>query len=168
MRSVTLTSWTTLLGRSPSNRARSPRQAARPSPARTPRVPSGRPVRAVLAAGTLAALTAATAAPAVAASGMPGNGGAFELTAHSPAAAAHYAPTFTGNGLLGVRVPAAGQGYAGGTVPADSELAGFYAKPTKPAKASDGVQQRANIPTWSTLTFADGGRPVSLSTGTHT
>src|SRR5581483_8062739 len=52
-----------------------------------------------------------------------------------------YAPTFTGNGMLGVRVPATGQGYAGGSVPALSELAGFYAQP--PGK----VQQRANIPT---------------------
>src|SRR6201986_2460171 len=94
--------------------------------------------------------------------------GSFVLTATNPATKAGYAPTFTGNGLLGVRVPATGQGFAGGTVPAQSELAGFYAKPTKPAKASDGVQQRANIPTWSTLTFADGGQPFSLSSGTTT
>jgi hypothetical protein len=58
-----------------------------------------------------------------------------------------------------VRVPATGQGYAGGTVPAQSELAGFYAKPTKPKSEGDAAQQRANIPTWSTLTFADGGQP---------
>ena len=92
--------------------------------------------------------------------------GSFVLTATNPATASGYAPTFTGNGLLGVRVPATGQGYAGGTVPAQSELAGFYAKPTKPATAGDAVQQRANIPTWSTLTFADGGQPFSLSAGT--
>jgi trehalose/maltose hydrolase-like predicted phosphorylase len=113
-------------------------------------------MRALLAAGTLAALTAATAPAALAASGMPGNGGAFELTARSPAAAAHYAPTFTGNGLLGVRVPAAGQGYAGGTVPADSELAGFYAHPSH-ATAPERVQQRANLPTWSTLSLSVAG-----------
>jgi trehalose/maltose hydrolase-like predicted phosphorylase len=93
--------------------------------------------------------------------------GSFVLTATKPAASG-YAPTFTGNGLLGVRVPATGQGYAGGTVPAQSELAGFYAKPAKPKSASDAVQQRANIPTWSTLTFADGGQPFSLSAGTTT
>ena len=85
------------------------------------------------------------------------------LTATNPTTASGYAPTFTGNGLLGVRVPATGQGYAGGTVPAQSELAGFYAKPTKPKKNSDAVQQRANIPTWSTLTFADGGHAFSPS-----
>ncbi len=94
--------------------------------------------------------------------------GSFVLTANTPTTASGYAPTFTGNGLLGVRVPATGQGYAGGTVPAQSELAGFYAKPTKPASVGEAVQQRANIPTWSTLTFADGGRPFSLSTGTTT
>ncbi len=70
-----------------------------------------------------------------------------------------YSPTFTGNGRIGVRVPATGQGYAGGTVPAQSELAGFYAQPP------GGVQQRANTPTWSTLNFVDGGTPFSLSSG---
>ena len=94
--------------------------------------------------------------------------GSFTLTATNPATKAGYAPTFTGNGLLGVRVPPTGQGYAAGTVPAQSELAGFYAKPTKPASVSDGVQQRANIPTWSTLTFADGGQAFSLTKGTTT
>ncbi len=94
--------------------------------------------------------------------------GSFVLTATSTAPGSRYAPTFTGNGLLGVRVPATGQGYAGGTVSAQSELAGFYAKPTQPTSDSDAVQQRANIPTWSTLTFADGGQPFSLSAGTTT
>jgi trehalose/maltose hydrolase-like predicted phosphorylase len=73
-----------------------------------------------------------------------------------------YAPTFTGNGMLGVRVPATGQGYAGGSVPAQSELAGFYAQPP------GDVQQRANIPTWSTLAFIDGGTAFSLDKGTVT
>jgi trehalose/maltose hydrolase-like predicted phosphorylase len=111
-------------------------------------------VRATLLAGALIALTAAPAAAAE--SGMPANGGAFVLTARGPATAAHYAPTFTGNGLLGVRVPAAGQGYAAGTVPADSELAGFYAHPSH-ATAPERVQQRANLPTWSTLSLSVAG-----------
>jgi trehalose/maltose hydrolase-like predicted phosphorylase len=81
--------------------------------------------------------------------------GAFVLTAAAPDAT--YSPTFTGNGVLGVRVPPAGQGYAAGTVPAQSELAGFYAQPP------GAVQQRANIPTWSTLTFSDGGQSFSPS-----
>ena len=107
-------------------------------------------------------LAAATGAGTAQAAGLPGNSGSFRLTARSTTAASGYAPTFTGNGLLGVRVPAAGQGYAGGNVPAQSELAGFYAKPST-GKASERVQQRANIPTWSTLTFADGGHTFSPS-----
>jgi trehalose/maltose hydrolase-like predicted phosphorylase len=91
----------------------------------------------------------------------PGAAGTYVLTATDPGSPS-YAPTFTGNGMLGVRVPADGQGYAGGSVPAQSELAGFYAQPP------GGVQQRANIPTWSTLTFSDGGQPFSLSTGQTT
>jgi trehalose/maltose hydrolase-like predicted phosphorylase len=96
------------------------------------------------------------------AAGAATNSGSFVLTAkstHPP-----YSPTFTGNGLLGIRVPPAGAGYAGGTVPAQSELAGFYAKPDK-AKAPQHVQQRANIPTWSTLSFSDGGATYSPKTG---
>ncbi|MFZ0388017.1 MAG: hypothetical protein WAL22_20305, partial [Solirubrobacteraceae bacterium] len=109
-----------------------------------------------LSAGAGAGVGVASAA------GLPGNSGSFTLTARSTTAASGYAPTFTGNGLLGVRVPAAGQGYAAGTVPAQSELAGFYAKPST-GTASERVQQRANIPTWSTLTFADDGHAFSPS-----
>ncbi len=72
-----------------------------------------------------------------------------------------YAPTFTGNGELGVRVPPEGQGYSGGSVPTQSELAGFYAQPP------GGVQERANIPTWSTLGYSDEGQTFTLSNG-HT
>src|SRR5215472_4168075 len=115
-----------------------------------------RVLRLVCVTGAVMALGASSAAAS----------GSFVLSATKPATSAGYAPTFTGNGLLGVRVPPTGQGYAGGTVPAQSELAGFYAKPSKPKTASDAVQQRANIPTWSTLTFADGGQPFSLKTGT--
>jgi trehalose/maltose hydrolase-like predicted phosphorylase len=93
------------------------------------------------------ALAALLALPAAAGAKSGGN---FSLTATSTGST--YAPTFTGNGLLGVRVPPAGQGYAKGTVPAQSELAGFYAQP------KGDVQQRINTPTWSTLTFADGGK----------
>jgi trehalose/maltose hydrolase-like predicted phosphorylase len=70
-----------------------------------------------------------------------------------------YAPTFTGNGNIGLRVPPAGQGYAGGSVPTDFTLAGFY------AQAPGQVQQRANLPAWSGLAFADGGQDFSVTTG---
>jgi trehalose/maltose hydrolase-like predicted phosphorylase len=118
--------------------------------------------RARWVAGVVAVGLIAVAAPRVAAA-MPGNSGAFVLTATSTRSP--YAPTFTGNGLLGIRVPATGEGYAGGTVPAQSELAGFYAKPAKAPKASELVQQRANIPTWSTLSFSDAGATFSPKVG---
>ncbi len=107
-----------------------------------------------------AMLALATATPAAVAS----PGGSYVLTATTDRGAT-YAPTFTGNGFLGVRVPASGQGYAGGTVPSQSELAGFYAKPTNPKTVSDSVQQRANIPTWSTLLFGDGSQTFSSTSG---
>jgi trehalose/maltose hydrolase-like predicted phosphorylase len=114
-------------------------------------------VRRLLRAVGIGAVSIMLSAPgAGAAQAAPS--GSFVLTAGSPDSS--YSPTFTGDGLLGVRVPAGGQGYAPGDVPAQSELAGFYAQPP------GDVQQRANIPTWSTLTFAVGGQTFSLSDGT--
>lgn len=110
-------------------------------------------VSAIAGALALALASAAQAAP-------PPTAGSFVLTAASPGG--NYAPTFTGNGMLGVRVPPSGQGYAGGTVPAQSELAGFYAKVSGDPKPGNNVQQRANIPTWSTLTFTDGGHSFAV------
>jgi trehalose/maltose hydrolase-like predicted phosphorylase len=110
-----------------------------------------------------AVLLLTTASAAAAAS--PGGNYVLTATTHRGPT---YAPTFTGNGFIGVRVPASGQGYAGGTIPSQSELAGFYAKPTRPKQASDAVQQRANIPTWSTLLFGDGSEAFSTKTGTTT
>ena len=95
---------------------------------------------------------------AVAGAADPGGGtGSYVLTATDDGAT--YAPTFTGNAELGVRVPSDGQGYAGGAVTTPSELAGFYAEP------AGEVQRRANIPTWSTLTFSDGGQSFNLAEG---
>ncbi len=113
------------------------------------------------------AIGSASTSPAGQATGaLPGQAtGSFVLTATAPTAAAHYAPTFTGNGRLGIRVPASGQGYEGGSVPTQAELAGYYAKPTHPPNASESVQQRASIPDWSALKFNVGGKTFSLSTG---
>lgn len=91
---------------------------------------------------------------------VPNTVSSYVLTAINPGA--HYAPTFTGNGYLGVRIPPAGQGYAEGSVPAESEVAGFYAQ--RPGQ----IQQRASIPTWSTLIFDDDGQPFSPRTGQAT
>jgi trehalose/maltose hydrolase-like predicted phosphorylase len=111
-------------------------------------------------------VTSLATVPATAEATAEASTGSYLLTATQPTGS--YAPTFTGNGYLGVRVPAAGQGYAAGTVPAQSELAGFYAQP--PGQ----VQERANIPTWSTLTVGDAGpttgwrQRLNLHTGTIT
>lgn len=104
-------------------------------------------------AGALLFLSAAQAA-------APAGAGSFVLTANNPGGT--YAPTFTGNGMLGVRVPPSGQGYAAGTVPAQSELAGFYGQVSNDPKPADDVQQRANIPTWSTLTFGENGNTFAV------
>ena len=116
---------------------------------------------ALVAAGCGAAATPppGSTVNGIAGADPAGGTGSFVLTATDTGPA--YAPTFTGNGELGVRVPPTGQGYAAGTVPTQSELAGFYAQPP------GGIQQRANIPTWSTLTFSDGGTAFALSSG-HT
>jgi trehalose/maltose hydrolase-like predicted phosphorylase len=115
-------------------------------------------IRVAAVAGAL--VFASTAHAAAAAPAAPAGAGSFVLTANSTGGS--YAPTFTGNGMLGVRVPPSGQGYAGGTVPAQSELAGFYGQVTNDPKPANDVQQRANIPTWSTLTFSDGGQQFAV------
>jgi trehalose/maltose hydrolase-like predicted phosphorylase len=109
---------------------------------------------------TVLALGGALVLPAAAQAAPAASAGAFVLTATTPGGT--YAPTFTGNGMLGVRVPPSGQGYAGGSVPAQSELAGFYAQVSGSPKQSDNVQQRANIPTWSTLTFSENGQTFTV------
>ena len=112
----------------------------------------------VLAFGAVIATEQAGEASAAAIALDPAGGtGSFLLTATNTGPT--YAPTFTGNGELGVRVPPQGQGYEGGAVPTQSELAGFY------AQAPGQVQQRANIPTWSTLTFSEAGQAFSLTLG---
>src|SRR5690348_824967 len=93
--------------------------------ARTTNPPSARCAGRGRRRGGAAAL--APSAPALAARpAAPGTGsaagpGSYVLTATSTDG--NYAPTFTGNGYLGVRVPPTGQGYAGGSVPAESTLA---------------------------------------------
>ena len=57
-------------------------------------------IRLAAIAGSLALVFASTAQAA-----PPASAGSFVLTANSPGGT--YAPTFTGNGMLGVRVPPA-------------------------------------------------------------
>ncbi|MEU1630577.1 ricin-type beta-trefoil lectin domain protein [Streptomyces sp. NPDC020096] len=59
----------------------------------------------------------------------------------------NYAPAFVGNGYLASRVPAAGEGFSPGAVLIQSNLAGFYARP------SGSYEQRASLPNWTALGF---------------
>ncbi|MFI6929652.1 glycosyl hydrolase family 65 protein [Streptomyces sp. NPDC050287] len=63
----------------------------------------------------------------------------------------NYAPTFVGNGYLAARVPAAGHGYGSTPIATQSELAGFYGAPW------EGAEERASLPTWTTLGFGGSG-----------
>src|SRR5664279_1374649 len=110
-----------------------------------------------LAGGAWCAALLANPSTVDAAADPAGGTGSYLLTATNTASA--YAPTFTGNGELGIRVPPSGPGDAIGNVPGQSELAGFYAQPVGE------VQQRANLPTWSTLTYSDGGQPFTMAKG---
>ncbi len=123
--------------------------------ARKWRKPGSAGARAASALAALALIAAFVLPAAAGAATSAERGSAYKLTATSTGS--NYAPTFTGDGVLGVRVPPQGQGYAAGTVPALSELAGFYAQP------KGEVQQRANIPTWSTLVFGEGGKAFDPS-----
>src|ERR1700677_2959460 len=121
-----------------------------------------RVTRRVMILGLFVASGALVTLPPTAASGSvtrraPLTTGSYLLAATNTGPT--YEPTFTGNGELGLRVPPDGQGYAGGAVPTASELAGFYSEPP------GAIQQRADIPTWSTLTFADGGTAFSTTSG---
>ena len=103
----------------------------------------------------LALTMASTPAPAAQAPASSG----WQLTARDYAP--DYAPTFLGNGYLGERIPAAGMGYGATPVSTDSQLAGFY------AQLPGYTEQRADIPTWSTLAFSDGsGTYGRLPSGT--
>jgi trehalose/maltose hydrolase-like predicted phosphorylase len=106
--------------------------------------------------GLAVALLLAGVAPASAAPGGSGHavGGSAKNTSgwvlRTTDTSSNYTPTFIGNGYLSARVPAAGEGFSTTPVVTQSELAGFYAKP------SGSIEQRASLPTWTTLGFGDG------------
>ena len=81
---------------------------------------------------------------------------------------------FTGNGYIGIRVPAAGMGYLGelgkvgwplGTERITSSIAaGVFAKTADGTFYEEAKQAIALIPTWSTLTFGDSSGFYSAAT----
>ncbi|MEU2655773.1 glycosyl hydrolase family 65 protein [Streptomyces sp. NPDC007325] len=62
---------------------------------------------------------------------------------------ADYHPTFTGNGYLAARVPAAGNGFAEAPIRTQFHVAGLYAQ--KPGEWS----RKAGLPAWTTLDVGD-------------
>src|SRR5579883_650377 len=104
------------------------------------------PLRRTAALLVAAVLGGAAVPPARTAPLVPAGPG-WLLSTTDPA---NQAPPFLGNGYLGRRVPAAGTGDAVGPVPTETQLAGFF------AQGPGNVQQRADIPTWSTLALSDG------------
>ncbi|WP_431875353.1 glycosyl hydrolase family 65 protein [Amycolatopsis sacchari] len=85
------------------------------------------------------------AAPA---SATPARDDGWVLSTNDPSK--NYSPTFVGNGYLGARVPAEGHGYSSKPIVTQSQLAGFYGAP------SAGQEERAGLPTWTTLGFGRG------------
>jgi trehalose/maltose hydrolase-like predicted phosphorylase len=115
-----------------------------------------RPVRRALYAftGLALALLFLGAAPASAtpassrADGPAGSTSGWVLSTTDTSS--NYSPTFVGNGYLSARVPSAGEGYSSTPVVTQSELAGFY------GKVPGSFEQKASLPTWTTLGFGDG------------
>ncbi len=128
-------------------------------------------VLAVLAGG--AAASGAAASGAAASGATTSTAGAAPAALDGPAAGSGwtlsttdtgtgYSPTFLGNGYFAGRIPAAGTGYSTTPIEAASQLAGLY------AHAPGQVDQRANIPTWSTLAFSDGSGTYGQLPGSST
>ncbi|KRV49246.1 hypothetical protein AQ490_03320 [Wenjunlia vitaminophila] len=70
------------------------------------------------------------------------------LATHDPLR--RYLPTFTGNGYLGARVPAAGNGFAESPIRTQFHVVGLYT--THPGEWS----RKATLPAWTTLDVGDG------------
>ncbi|MFJ1768081.1 glycosyl hydrolase family 65 protein [Amycolatopsis sp. NPDC088138] len=101
-------------------------------------------------------LLASTAVPAVAAPAPQPSGGGDGWVLSTTDPAKNYSPTFVGNGYLGARVPAEGHGYSSKPIVTQSQLAGFYGAP------SAGQEERAGLPTWTTLGFGRGSDVYGL------
>lgn len=115
----------------------------------------GQPRVARIALVLATALVAVAVAPAGAYAGTagqpaPAQGPGWTLSTDS--SKGDYNPPFIGNGYLGERIPADGAGYAARPVETQSQVAGFYAK----ASEAYPREERASVPTWSTLNVSDG------------
>ena len=125
-------------------------------------------VRLLACAGVAFAAVAGGGRGRSPAAAQPAGTGAYVRTATSPTpqpATRRPSPATAGSGSASRRP---GRATPAARCPSQAELAGFYAKPVTPAKASESPQQRANIPTWSALAFSDGGQAFSLTRGRTT
>ena len=104
-------------------------------------------IRLALSCVTLGALAAPAPASSVPVP-VPDQDNGWVLS--TTGTATNYSPTFVGNGYLAARVPAAGEGYGSTPIVTQSELAGFY------AQAPGQYEQRASLPSWTTLGFGRG------------
>ncbi len=112
--------------------------------------------------GFIVGTTALTVTPASATTIDPtfadptGGSGSYLLTATNPGDT--YAPTFTGNGELGIRVPPTGQGYAGGRC--RPRRSSPVSTPSRRAECSRGPTCRPGRPhllgRWSTILAGNG------------
>ncbi|MFC8731174.1 discoidin domain-containing protein [Luteimicrobium sp. NPDC057192] len=105
------------------------------------------PVALAATVALAASFGASAVAPADATSAGPTDHG-WTLSTTDPTV--DYSPTFTANGSLGARIPAAGQGYATSPVESQSRLAGFFAD-------NGDVEVSAQVPAWTTLALSAGG-----------
>jgi trehalose/maltose hydrolase-like predicted phosphorylase len=102
-------------------------------------------------------------APTVAAAAKSAD---FVLSTADPASG--YNPTYLGNGYMGVRVPAAGEGFQSSPIATEAHVAGLYEQyldsgglPGSPGVTALDVA----IPQWTGLDFSDGTAAWSPSTG---
>jgi trehalose/maltose hydrolase-like predicted phosphorylase len=81
-----------------------------------------------------------------------------------------YNPTYIGNGYMGTRVPAEGEGYSSSPVETDARVAGVYQQtvPGTPAAQPPAEETTAAVavPQWTGLPFVDGSDTWSTSIGT--
>lgn len=107
----------------------------------------------------------ALAPPAAGAAGPgPSGGSTWRLVTRSATAAAA-APAYVGNGYVGTRVPASGAGYDETPVATETHVAGVYADVPDPITGGTQHQGSVNLPGWTQLDVAVGGRALDPAAG---
>ena len=81
---------------------------------------------------------------------------------------AAFNPTYLGNGYMGTRVPAEGEGYSSSPVETDARVAGVYQRTLPPSDLVPAEETTAAVavPQWTGMQFSDGNSTWSTTTGT--